>query len=91
MKYRVISVESINPENSTSGCRHLATYEVDTWSWRKFKVISTTKQAFRPPWQVRFRDAVTSERLDISLSKLIWSFIDLRDFKNDNTRSNLVQ
>lgn len=92
MKYRVISVEKkrtpIFEGNSIKGTNYLATYEVDSWSWRKFKVVSTVKQAFKKPYQVVFRDAETGEWVPNEVDKLIDSFIDLQEFKNDYSRSN---
>jgi hypothetical protein len=94
MKYRVISVEKkrvpIIQDSTIIHNSYLATYEVDSWSWRKFKVVSTVKQAFKRPHQVIFRDAETGEWVPTTVDTLIEAFIDLQDFKNDHTRSNLV-
>lgn len=82
MKYTVIAVSSSKVPYTEGGylkgTRYDAVYEADYWSWRKFKMVTDIKHAFKQPTGVAFRDSETGEFLSTKVDNLINAYIAVR-------------
>lgn len=82
MKYKVIDVvaseERYLPTSGLKGTRYDVVYEVEYWSWRKFKVVTDIKYAYRRAIGAGFRDSTSGQRIDYDIQELIRAYISVR-------------
>lgn len=90
MKYKIITVSTCKVPytigNSIKGDRYDLVYEAEYWSWRKLKMVTDIKRAFKLPFTPCFKDSETGEFLSTKLDNLIDAYIAMHG-TNDNTRS----
>lgn len=80
MKYKVIDVVASEEQFSTlKGTRYDVVYEVEYWSWRKFRVVSDIKHAYRRAIGLQFRDSISGQFIDDDVEDLLWAYISVRD------------
>lgn len=79
MKYTVIAVSSSKVPYTESGylkgTRYDAVYEAEYWSWRKFKMVTDIKHAFRLPMGPAFRDSETGEFVNTVVDNRLEAYI----------------
>jgi hypothetical protein len=83
MKYKVIDVRSskelYSPGGTLQGTEYHAIYEVEYWSWLKFKTVTDIKHCFKRPYGVLFRDSYTGETIPSNVDSLIYAYIHLKN------------
>ena len=83
MKYAIVDLKTTLmpyiPGGSFLGTRYDVCYEVEYWSWRKFKVVTETKHAFRAPVGICFRDSTTGKVLPTEIDEFITAYIETRN------------
>ena len=55
--------------------RYDVIYEVERWSWLKFRKVVTSLQAFKQPGYLYFRDSNTGEYVDREVDLAIYAFM----------------
>lgn len=79
MKYKVIAVGTSKipyiEGGYLKGTRYDAVYEAEYWSWRKFKMVTDIKHAFRLPCGAVFRDSETGKYVHTNIDLLIDAYI----------------
>lgn len=84
MKYKILNVKVTEnvpyiKGGFLKGTRYDVEYEVDGWSWCRFKIVSKPKKAFRLPVGICFRDSETGEIVPSAENQFIDAYIAVQN------------